>query len=249
MARNEWNSYKMGDGLNIWGTPVFAGGLTHGDEVFDTLVMNGRVATGSLAGEELDINATYTYAELIEIRASISDWTGFAGNEFTGLYLRVVASVESAGMTMRGEEVFLSNADGLNITNMLGTFVGIMGKGNSTIALMRGAELVFTWMATDVLTDAVGLRIRFAGMSLPTNTIYGVEFVTEGDTAAINAQFQEIQMKTGSITISSYTADPNGVITAPAGSLCLVPTGSGAADRLWMNTDSGTTWTSIVTTA
>jgi len=230
--------------LTVPGDLTVEGDFTFGDAVVDTMILNGRMATGSIAGTEIDIDDTYTYGELIEIRTNVSDWAG-VGTEFAGLYLRVQTSVDSTGMTIRGSEVWMANADGFDITNMLGTFVGIMGKGNSTITLMRGAELSFTWFDTDTVTDAVGLRIRFAGFSVPTNTIYGVEFAAEGDTAGINAAFQEIEMKTGGITISSYTADPNGVITAPLGSLCLVPTGSGAADRLWMNTDSGTTWTSI----
>jgi len=234
--------------LTIPGDLTVEGDFTFGDAVVDTMILNGRMATGSIAGTEIDIDDTYTYGELIEIRTNVSDWAG-VGTEFAGLYLRVQTSVDSTGMTIRGSEVWMANADGFDITNMLGTFVGIMGKGNSTITLMRGAELSFTWFDTDTVTDAVGLRIRFAGFSVPTNTIYGVEFAAEGDTAGINAAFQEIQMKTGAITISSSTISPNGVITAPAGSICLVSSGSGVNDRMWVNTNGVTAWTNVVTAA
>lgn len=44
--------------------------------------------------------------------------------------------------------------------------------------------------------------------------------------------------------------DPNAAgLIAPLGSLCLVTSGSGVNDRLWINTDSANTWTAIVTVA
>ena len=129
--------------LTVDGDLTVEGDFTFGDAVVDTMILNGRIATGTIAATEIDIDATYTYRELMEIRSNVSDWSS-VGTEFDGAYLRVQTSVDSTGMTIRGSEVWLANADGFDITNMLGTFVGIMGKGNSTIALMRGAELSFT---------------------------------------------------------------------------------------------------------
>lgn len=245
-TRDEWNSYRLDDGLNIWGAPefqgipVFAGGLTHGDEVVDTLVANGRIATGSLAGSELDIDATYEYSQLIELRASVSDWTG-VGTSFTGRYERYMVAVDSPAGWLRGSELYLANADNFDLLYMLGTMVNLMGKGNSTITLMRGSEIKMEWLATDVITDAVGLRISYMGLAAPTNTVFGLEFEKASAAGACAAKFHEIQMKEG-MHIISGTASPNGVVTAPTGSLCLVTSGSGANDSLWINRGGGTVW-------
>ena len=53
----------------------------------------------------------------------------------------------------------------------------------------------------------------------------------------------------GGLKIVVYNGDPNGHVTAPIGSLCLNSAGSGVADRLWLNTDAGTTWTNVTTAA
>lgn len=251
-TRNEWNTYRLDDGLNIWGDPefqgipVFAGGLGLGDAVTDTLVLNGRTATGSLAGEALDIDATYTYDALEEIRADVSDWTGVGGS-FIGRYSRISTSVSSVNQ-IYAEQIYAVNADGVDVALLQSFLFNTMGKGNSTIDLMRGGEIKCEWLATDIVTNARGLTIEFMGLAAPTNTIHGLWFEQDSAAGAMTAMFQEIRMRSGIVFMSNPT-DPNGAVTAPVGSLCLVSSGSGTADRLWMNTDSGTTWTSIVTTA
>lgn len=47
----------------------------------------------------------------------------------------------------------------------------------------------------------------------------------------------------------SGSGSPGGAVTAPKGSLYLRTDGSGVNDRAYINTDSGTTWTAIVTVA
>jgi len=255
-TRNEWNTYRLDDSLNIWGDPdfqgipVFSGGLNLGDAVTDTLVLNGRVATGSIAGAALDIDATYLYDALEEIRADVSDWTGVGGS-FSGRYLRLSTSVASANQ-IYAEQIYAANGEaggvGVDVGLLESAIFNTMGKGGSTITLMRGIEVKCEWLADDIVTNARGLTIEFMGLAAPTNTIHGLWFEQDSAAGAMTAMFQEIRMRSGIVFMSNPT-DPNGAVTAPIGSLCLVSSGTGAADRLWMNTDSGTTWTSIVTTA
>jgi hypothetical protein len=42
---------------------------------------------------------------------------------------------------------------------------------------------------------------------------------------------------------------PNAVITAPKGSFYLNTAGTGVADRAYINTNGGTTWTAVTTVA
>jgi len=245
MTRSSWNSYRLEDGLNIYGdpnflgSPVLAGGFTFGDAVADTLVIKGRVATGTIAGTELDIDSTYLYKQLIEIRVGITDWSGFSGNEFTGRYERYMISADAAGMTLRGSELYLANADTFDLENMLGPLVNLMGKGNSTIALMRGSEIKMEWLASDVVTDAVGLRISYMGLAAPTNVVDGLEFESASAAGAMSTKFYEIKMNAG-MCILSGTGAPG--MTAPQGSLYLRTDGSGANDRAYINHDGATAW-------
>jgi hypothetical protein len=47
--------------------------------------------------------------------------------------------------------------------------------------------------------------------------------------------------------VISGTGDPRTVVMAPQGSLYLATDGSSSLSRAWINTDSGTSWTPIVT--
>lgn len=53
----------------------------------------------------------------------------------------------------------------------------------------------------------------------------------------------------GTANILSGAGDPNGTVTATQGSLYLNLTGSGVADRAWINVNGGTIWTNLVTAA
>lgn len=55
----------------------------------------------------------------------------------------------------------------------------------------------------------------------------------------------------GSALIGFYwgTGTPNGVVTAPKGSIYIQTDGSGTANRMWINTNAGTVWTNFTTAA
>lgn len=51
------------------------------------------------------------------------------------------------------------------------------------------------------------------------------------------------------VSIYAGSGTPNAVITANKGSLYLNTAGTGVADRAYINTNGGTTWTAITTVA
>lgn len=250
-TRNEWNSYQVGSGINIWGnpefkgSPVFAGGLEFGDAITDSLVLKGRVATGSIAGSALSIDANYTHGELIEIRASVDSWAG-VGSSFHGLYMRINAGIDATGKAIYAEEVYAANADGIDIATLQTFLFNTMGKGNSTITLMRGGEIKCEWLATDVVTNARALQIEFMGLAAPTNPVYGIWFEKDSAAGAMAAMFYEIRMKSGMCILSGSGAP---AMAAGKGSLYLRTDGSAVNDRIYVNTDGSTTWTHITTGA
>ena len=52
--------------LVVTGDFTVEGNFTFGNAALDTLVLNGRLSTGSVAGTTIDLGATYTYGELWE---------------------------------------------------------------------------------------------------------------------------------------------------------------------------------------
>ena len=125
---------------------------------------------------------------------------------------------------------------------MQGFLFNVLGKGGSTIGMMRGGEIKCEWAADDTVTDARGLTIEFMGLAAPTNTIFGLYFEKESAAGAMVPFFQEIRMKEG-MTIISRTATPVGAgVIAPIGSLCLVSTGNSVATCVFISTDGAGTW-------
>lgn len=126
--------------LTVGRNVVISGSLTFGDAVIDTLIINGRVSTGSVAGTALDLDSTYTYNQLIEIRADVSDWTGMADN-FTGAYLRFSSSTKTTSYNLRGME--LNVASTTSVVNLSGLYSETQCKAlaaASTWTSVRGVE-------------------------------------------------------------------------------------------------------------
>lgn len=240
--------------LTVRGDLTVLGDFTFGNAVVDTLILNGRVATGSVAGSTLDIDDTYEYDALSEIRADVSDWTG-TGTSFHGEWSRISTS-DPGGVVLYGKFMYVANGlegeDGVDIDYLQGFLFNVLGKGatpNPTIGMMRGGEIKLEWDADCTVTDARGLTIEFMAMVAPTNTVYGLWFEQDSGAGASYGSIQEIRMKEG-MTILSSTASPHTVITAEPGSLCLVTNGSGVADRLWVKDETpGNTWTNVTTAA
>jgi len=205
----------------------------------------GRLSSMTKSGANITLGASYTYGELIELRSSITSWTGIGGS-FTMMLMRAEVAVDSTGKGIRALEVDCANVDTFSITTLSTFIFSTMGKGNSTITLMRGGEVACSWLATDTVTDARCLQLEFGGLSTPTNNVYGLWFETDSATAAMAAKVREIRMKTG-LLVFSGSGVPS--IAAPKGSLYLRTDGTTTNDRAYINTDGSTTWTAITTAA
>lgn len=205
----------------------------------------GRLSSMTKAGASIDLGASYTYGELIELRSSITSWTGI-GSAFNMMLMKLSVEVDSTGKGVRAIEVDCSNVDTFSITNLSTFIFSTLGKGHSTITLMRGGEVQCSWTATDVITDARALQVEFGGLSTPTNNIYGLWFESDSATGAMAAKFREIRMKTGLLVFSGSGVP---AIAAPKGSLYLRTDGTTTNDRAYINTDGSTTWTALTTAA
>jgi hypothetical protein len=135
------------------------GSVNFGSVELDTILLNGRFATSTIAGAALSLGSTYTYGELIELRAKVTDWTGI-GSSFKGMYLRAETTDGIAANTygIRGLEVYgVSNitagTDGLN--QICGIYSSAYVKsfaGSYTITYMYGIEANLGTEAMTALT-------------------------------------------------------------------------------------------------
>lgn len=205
----------------------------------------GRVSTLTKAGADIVIGATAVYQDLIFWRASVQSWAGI-GSVFRLLYIRAEAAIDATGKTLYAMEVYAANKDDIDIATLQAFIFNVMGKGNSTITLMRGGEIKLEWLATDVITNARALQIEYMGLAAPTNPVYGIYFEKESAAGAMAAKFYEIRLKAGPCIISGSGAPS---MAAPKGSLYIRTDGTTTNDRAYINSDGSTTWTALTTAA
>ena len=91
----------------------------------------------------------------------------------------------------------------------------------------------------------------FVGSVATTGTVAATGIITPISATTITASgVQAIKLGSGTVPgIYVGSGSPNGVTTAAKGSIYIRSDGSGAADRAYVNSDAGTTWTAIVTVA
>jgi hypothetical protein len=176
------------------------------------------------------IDQTNAACDFDAIRGHIKAASGidFSGDTSTRACVR--GYLEMAGATVCGAGSFLSGlmgelwGDG-NITGT-GKVAGVMSRLYTSTGTTSGTTAAF--MATK----------HFASTQ---EWPYGLYI----DSATCDIRLANA----AGAGIYSRTTSPNGALTAPKGSICLVSNGSGVNDRLWTNTDGGTTWTSVTCAA
>lgn len=135
-TRNDKTNTFAGD-VTFQKDLTIQGDLTFGNAVVDTLIMNGRMATSTIAGAALQLDSTYTYGELFELRCKVTSWSGIL-QSFKGYYLRAEAGVGNASYGMRGAEIF-------GVSNITSGTTGINQlSGLYTSAYVKAAAVSYT---------------------------------------------------------------------------------------------------------
>lgn len=112
-------------------TLTVTGNFTFGDAAIDALIVNGKISTVSAAGSAIDIDATVSDGNGMEMRYTISSWAGLTGNEFNGMYMRPQSDTDNASGVIHGIITFaVANASG--ILSLQGGFTQAYIKGDST---------------------------------------------------------------------------------------------------------------------
>lgn len=136
----------------------------------------------------------------------------------------------------------LSQSTGITITNGANT-ISITGSAATTTT--RGSFTLATSAEAVTGTDANKMIVPSsltARLAAPG---------TIGGTTMAAATFTVLVLGTvGGVQFLGFSGDPNGSVTAPKGSWCTnIGTPAGLTDRVFVNTDGGTTWTGITSVA
>jgi len=169
-----------------------------GTNTMDALILKGRLATSTAAGAALAIDSTYTYAEGMELRYAVSDFTNIplidAEETFKAGYLRAESTVDDASAVVMGLESYgVANAVGISEA------IGVRGQGyvkGDTADTVSNVYAVQGWLSGDAgrttattLVEAAGINSRIVSWDVADDTkIHG--FVgTFGDMDGDSATF------------------------------------------------------------
>lgn len=160
MTRALWNTYKMMEGLNIWGTPAFAGSAVGAIDL--SSIVPGTETDGSLfkAGTNASPIAFATAGQFGV--AMFMQGTSITGT-LTGHYLQVKAANASGNLSLKGLNV---KAQVLTTVNTgTGSVIGIHTElecgGTATIGgQWRGHVIeLYGESGATISSDVYGLRI------------------------------------------------------------------------------------------
>lgn len=123
-----------------------------------------------------------------------------------------------------------------NITLNTNKFTVAYATGNTSIA--------GTLTVTGVIAGSTGTLLLASGVSgTGTHLILSGTGLASGGTAGVGYMFSSVT------NFGMFFGTDSPTLSAAKGSLYLRDNGSGTTNRLYVNTDGGTTWTAVVTVA
>ncbi len=179
---------KAADTTKILSNISLTEDTTMGDSIEDTMIINCRISSVSVAGGSISIDAsTATQPDGIELRYTLDDWSDVATfTEAKGMYLRMQNEEANASGSIYGMQVYgVTNA--VQVSNLWGGFFYAYVKGSAavTIGQMYAVQAELSWDAggsQDTLsTEAICVRAKVTSGSVDDYTnIHGVQ-VKMGD--------------------------------------------------------------------
>jgi hypothetical protein len=175
------------------------------------------------------------YAEVGHTAVDVLNNVGYmAGNQVNGLQtwfaVGAATGVATTAMTISPGNLVVSQG---NETITAGNLVVSAGSIAATVGAITAGTTVTAGTSIAATTSIV------AGTTVTT---------TNGNFIA-TAAGTGLKLGVAGPTITCGTGDPNGVVTQPKASVYLNLTGSTIANRIWVNTNSGTVWTAVTTAA
>jgi len=131
------------------------------------------------------------------------------------------------------------------------TTINTAGAAATSIGIAPGTGAVSIGNATGNITTNGNLTMATGNLTLTTGNMQ----LTAGEITLLGAGQSVTVAASGYLGFNMGASilygggDPNGIVGARVGSLYLNSAGSGVADRLWVNTNGVTAWTSVTTAA
>jgi hypothetical protein len=122
-----------------------------------------------------------------------------------------------------------------------------MGNATSTTSVVLNVGTGDLNLGTTATVHATNVGSTTAGATLVLNTPTGTN-VAAANGLSVTTAGRGLSLPGGLLVISG-AGDPNGLVTAPIGSLYLNSTAANATSRAYINTDAGTAWTNITCAA
>lgn len=238
LARNIWFLSGFNLGLPVW-LQLTVGG---GSGVFSSLTVNpgpiNLTGVTTLVGNLAQSGGTVSLVSNAAFTLNgVTTSTIALFNSVTTGSITFGTSLTTGSVTIGGAQTTGAITIGGGVQTGTLTFGGSTGVQTVNLATGgTGAKTVH--IADDAAANIVTLGSQTAGALVTINTVPSTS--SAGFAITNGTQTARILVGTGS---------PIGSITAPKGSLFLNVAGSGVADRLYVNTDAGTTWTNFVSAA
>lgn len=254
--------------LRVTGNLVVDGEIINGEgtEVFDNLTVNGiftangtsniganavdnsiNVGTDALTGRSVIVgNAVGTSS--LTLRSGTGDVTVTSTDAVTVDSVGVLELNSSAGAISIGND---ANTGAINIGTGAAARTITVGNVTGATALNltsgTGGLSAQSTGTINVGTNATAQAINIGTGAADKDIVIGS--TTAGSTINLATPAGTGVTLRGLVGVFVGAGDPNTVVTAPQGSLYLNTTGSGVANRAWINTNGITAWTSITTAA
>ena len=231
---------RTSGGVNAFTINATTGRVTVGEGITVTGAVTAAAAVATAANITLAATAA---ANSDVLRGGLVTMGAGTPGSFTGLQAIGwdIAAFSTAGFTSPGDPV------GLKIGVITGS--GITANAANAIAISiappTGATANYLLAHTTVAT----FNITGAGAATFGSTVVSASKITAGNLTAITAGGSTTTSLCATSTANFGTFFGSGAptISAAKGSLYLRSDGTGVADRAYINTDGGTTWTAITT--
>ena len=177
-------------------------------------------------------------------------WVNTTSNEYWVLTSIVANSASWVTFGGGGGGVFTSlTVNPGNLTVTAGNITATAGSISAGTTITAGTGITST--TGNVVASAGNLVATAGGLSVATTVLAGTGITST--TGNINASAGNIiaagALGAGNVQILGGAGSPQGVVTAPQGSLYLNRTGNSTSTRAYINTDGTTNWTDITTAA
>ncbi len=192
------------------------GDLTFADANVDSFVLKGRMSSMTAAGSNIILDASYLYTEGVELKYSVTSWTG-VGSSFTAAVFRAQSDVASSGKNVTGADIRASS-NGYTCGTVQGLYVESNekdGAANQTIVGLIGGEFNISFYNDAAHTTTLSGESK--ALYLTIGTASGMNVYTDINGIIIEARDGDVVNRTLGSAIEVRSKSGEGTHTFTTG--------------------------------